>query len=86
MPSGVGQVSRLSWSPHVVPSPCGALAGLRSWSPMPHWVTRFADYRTMDNASVPIPRIMRTLTRCVLIVSSRIVSIEIVSVLMIGGG
>ncbi len=53
---------------------------------MPHWVTGFDDYRTIDDASVPIPRIMRTLTRCVLIVSSRIVSIEIVSVLMIGGG
>ena len=52
---------------------------------MPHWGASVDDYRTIDNASAPIPRIMRTLTRCVLTVSSRIISIEIVSVLIIGG-
>ena len=71
----------LTWSPRAA-EPCRAA---RRWSPLPHWGARFADYRTIGDASVPIPRIMRVLTRCVLIVSSRIVSIKIVSVLIIGG-
>ena len=97
---GIRPIRRRSWSPRVDPSRCSALAGIRAWSPIPHWGTRFADCRTMCDTSVPIPRIMRVLIRCaltrrVLIVSvlmmcvrtggAGIVSIEIVSVLIIGG-
>ena len=70
------------WSPLPHWGASVARPSYRRWSPMPHWGERFADYRTIGDASAPIPRIMRTLTRCVLIVSSRIVSIEIVSVLI----